>query len=84
MILSKHGCVCVVAASSFSSQIMIIVYGIECGDFYLILSLFVSLCILLGLYGVTKAMIHPFIAYNVLVYRLCALFLLLVVVVVVA
>ena len=52
----------------FSSQIMIIVYGIECGDFYLILSLFVSLCILLGLYGVTKAMIHPFIAYNVLVF----------------
>ena len=54
--------------TSFSSQIMIIVYGIECGDFYLILSLFVSLCILLGLYGVTKAMIHPFIAYNVLVF----------------
>lgn len=52
----------------FSSQIMILVYGIECGDFYLILSLFISLCILLGLYGVPKAMIHPFIAYNILVW----------------
>ena len=52
----------------FSSQIMILVYGIECGDFYLILSLFVSLCILLGLYGVPKAMVHPFIAYNILVW----------------
>lgn len=51
----------------FSSQIMIFVYGIECGDFYLILSLFISLCILLGLYGVTKAMIYPFMSYNALV-----------------
>ena len=50
-----------------TSQIMILVYGIECGDFYLILSLFISLCILLGLYGVTKAMIYPFMSYNVLV-----------------
>ncbi len=52
----------------FTSQIMILVYGIECGDFYLILSLFISLCILLGLYGVPKAMIHPTISYNILVY----------------
>ena len=51
----------------FTSQIMILVYGIECGDFYLILSLFISLCILLGLYGVTKAMIYPFMSYNILV-----------------
>ena len=51
-----------------SSQIVVIVYGIECGDFYLIASLFISLCILLGLYGVTKAMIYPFISYNFLVY----------------
>lgn len=51
----------------FTSQIMILVYGIECGDFYLILSLFISLCILLGLYGVTKAMIYPFMSYNALV-----------------
>ncbi|MBQ8519067.1 MAG: response regulator [Agathobacter sp.] len=50
-----------------ASQIMILVYGIECGDFYLILSLFISLCILLGLYGVTRAMIYPFISYNTLV-----------------
>ena len=52
----------------FSAQIMVLVYGIECGDFYLILSLFVSLCILLGLYGVPNAMIHPFISYNILVW----------------
>lgn len=51
----------------FASQVMVLVYGIECGDFYLILSLFISLCILLGLYGVTKAMIYPFMSYNALV-----------------
>ena len=51
----------------FASQIMILVYGIECGDFYLILSLFISLCILLGLYGVTQTMIYPFMSYNILV-----------------
>ncbi|MBQ3559617.1 MAG: response regulator [Agathobacter sp.] len=51
----------------FTSQVMILVYGIECGDFYLILSLFISLCILLGLYGVTQAMIYPFMSYNILV-----------------
>lgn len=53
--------------SCFASQIMILVYGVECGDFYLILSLFISLCILLGLYGVTQAMIYPFMSYNALV-----------------
>ncbi len=51
----------------FASQLMIFVYGIECDDFYLILSLFVSLCILLGLYGVTKTMIYPAISYTLLV-----------------
>ena len=51
----------------FISQIMIFVYGIECADFYKILSLFISLCILLGLYGVTQAMIYPFVSYNGLV-----------------
>jgi len=50
-----------------SSQVMVLVYGIECGDFYLILSLFISLCILLGLYGVTKTMVYPFMSYNILV-----------------
>ena len=54
--------------SCFVSQLMVLVYGIECGDFYKILSLFISLCILLGLYGVTKAMIYPFISYNVMVW----------------
>lgn len=53
--------------SCLVSQIMILVYGVECGDFYLILSLFISLCILLGLYGVTQAMIYPFMSYNALV-----------------
>lgn len=53
--------------TSISSQTMIVVYGIECGDFYFILALFISLCILLGLYGVTKVMWYPFIAYNILV-----------------
>lgn len=52
----------------FTSQVMILVYGIECGDFYKILSLFISVCILLGLYGVTQAMIYPFMSYNVLVF----------------
>ena len=51
-----------------TSQIMILVYGVECGDFYLILSLFISLCILLGLYGVPKAMVYPFMAYSYLVW----------------
>ena len=50
-----------------TSQILVLVYGIECGDFYLILSLFISLCILLGLFGVTQAMAYPFWSYNVLV-----------------
>lgn len=54
--------------TSIASQVIIVVYGIECGDFYLILSLFISLCIVLGLYGVPKAMIYPFFAYNILVY----------------
>ena len=53
--------------TSISSQTMIVVYGIECGDFYFILALFISLCILLGLYGVTRVMWYPFIAYNILV-----------------
>lgn len=53
--------------TSFASQIMIVVYGIECGDFYFILSLFISLCILLGLYGVTQAMWYPFLSYTSLV-----------------
>lgn len=53
--------------TSLSSQATVLVYGIECGDFYFILSLFISLCILLGLYGVPKSMIYPFLAYNVLV-----------------
>ena len=51
-----------------ASQVMVLVYGIECGDFYLILSLFISLCILLGLYGVTQTMIYPFMSYNILVW----------------
>ena len=54
--------------SCFVSQAMVLIYGIECGDFYKIMSLFISLCILLGLYGVLQAMIYPFIAYNVLVW----------------
>ena len=52
----------------FASQVMVLVYGIECDDFYKILSLFISLCILLGLYGVTNAMIYPFMSYNILVW----------------
>ena len=59
--------------TSIASQVIIIVYGIECGDFYLILSLFISLCIVLGLYGVPKAMIHPFFSYNILVYYYVAI-----------
>ncbi len=54
--------------TSFISQVMILVYGIECGDFYFILALFISLCILLGLYGVPKSMFYPFMAYNFLVW----------------
>ena len=54
--------------TSFCSQILIVVYGIECGDFYFILALFISLCILLGLYGVTNSMTYPFLSYNILVF----------------
>ena len=54
--------------TSIASQIIIIVYGIECGDFYQILSLFISLCIVIGLYGVTKALVYSAIAYNILVF----------------
>ena len=53
--------------TSLASQLIIIVYGIECGDFYQILSLYISLCIVIGLYGVTKALIYPLFAYNILV-----------------
>ncbi len=59
--------------TSIASQIIILVYGIECGDFYQILSLFISLCIVIGLYGVTKALVYPFISYNVLVYYYIAI-----------
>ena len=54
--------------TSITSQVIIVVYGIECKDFYLILSLFISLCIVLGLYGVPKVMIYPFVSYNIVVY----------------
>ena len=54
--------------TSCTSQIVIAVYGIECDDFFLILSLFISMCILLGLYGEPKVMIFPFISYNILLY----------------
>mgnify|MGYP003300408845 CR=1 FL=1 len=54
--------------TSIASQLIIIVYGVECGDFYQILSLFISLCIVIGLYGVTKALVYPFTAYNILVF----------------
>ena len=54
--------------TSIASQLIIIVYGVECGDFYQILSLYISLCIVIGLYGVTKALIYPFLAYNMLVF----------------
>lgn len=53
--------------TSIASQLIIVVYGVECGDFYQILSLFISLCIVIGLYGVTKSLVYPFIAYNILV-----------------
>lgn len=51
----------------FASQVMVLVYGIECGDFYKIQSLFISLCILLGLYGVLNSMIYPTVSYTALV-----------------
>lgn len=53
--------------TSIAAQILLVVYGIEADDFYLILSLFVSLCIVLGLYGVPNVMIYPFISYTALV-----------------
>ena len=51
----------------FASQVMVLVYGIECEDFYKIQSLFISLCILLGLYGVLNSMIYPTLSYSALV-----------------
>ncbi len=52
----------------FACQVMLMVYGIECDDFYLILSLFISMCIVLGLYGVPQAMIYAFLSYSAMVY----------------
>jgi len=48
------------------SQITILVYAIEIGSFYSVLSVFISLCILLGLYGIPKAMIIPVINYTIM------------------
>ena len=54
--------------TSATMQVIIIVYGYAIGDFYSVLSVFVSLCIMLGLYGVPKAMIYPFVAYTGLIF----------------
>lgn len=50
------------------SQITIFVYAIEINDFYSIISVFISMCILLGLYGIPKAMVFPLLSYSGILY----------------
>lgn len=48
------------------SQVGIFVYAVEIGDFYSVISVFISLCILLGMYGIPKAMLFPTINYTMI------------------
>lgn len=53
--------------TSAMAQIVIIAYAIAVDDFYSTLSVFISLCILLGLYGIPSLMLIPAIAYTIIV-----------------
>ena len=48
------------------SQVTVFAYAVAVDDFYSVISVFISLCILLGLYGITKVMLCPFLAYCII------------------
>ena len=43
---------------STMAQVTILAYAVEIGDFFSVISVFISLCILLGLYGIPKVDTH--------------------------
>lgn len=53
---------------SVMAQVTIFVYAIEIDDFYSVISVFISLCILLGLYGIPKVMLISAISYTGILY----------------
>ena len=53
---------------SAMSQVTIIVYAIEIGDIYQVISVFLSLCILLGLYGIPKVLVIPAVSYTFVIF----------------
>lgn len=52
--------------STCVAQIVVLAYAVAVDDFYSTLTVFVSLCILLGLYGIPKLMVIPTSAYILL------------------
>lgn len=50
--------------TSAMSQLVILSYAVAVDDFYATLSVFISLCILLGLYGFPKLILIPTVAYT--------------------
>lgn len=50
--------------TSIMSQITVFMYAAEVGDFYSVISVYLSLCIALGLYGIPKVMTIPLISYT--------------------
>ena len=53
---------------SAMSQVTILAYALAVGDFYSVISVFISMCILLGLYGIPQVLGFPFLAYNLMLY----------------
>ena len=52
---------------SITSQIMMFVYAVEVQDFYSIISVYISLCIVMGLYGIPKVMPVALVSYTCMV-----------------
>ena len=50
--------------TSIMSQLTVFMYAVEVGDFYSVISVYLSLCIALGLYGIPKVMTIPLISYT--------------------
>ena len=50
--------------TSIIAQITIVIYAIEVKNFYAVISVFLSLCIALGLYGIPKIMTVPLVTYT--------------------
>lgn len=53
--------------TSIMSQVTVFMYAAEIKDFYSVISVYLSLCIALGLYGIPKVMTIPLISYTVIV-----------------